>query len=245
MSNAVKKEKQMRDQLYNICGGIADSIANMSDEDFVKEYGEPDRDESETIRGMLLNALHTAKERYGGQAVPDGRTKRCGRCGDWQPIAEVQSEDRGLYTIAICQRCSDLETDAEITFGIEHENMNDNENKTNTPTIKLLPCPFCGMDDVGLGYKPHPAEPDKYHGVACLECGGHGGFFQTEHLAITNWNTRNEADALRAEVEGYRAMMAGLCEAAETVLLVVDRKTDAVDRLKTAISKAQAVGAKG
>lgn len=82
-------------------------------------------------------------------------------------------------------------------------NMNDNENKTNAPTINLLPCPFCGGE----------AKPERQHGdigstwaVICVgnkkcPCYCHRPYADVDKAtAIQMWNTRNEADALRAEV---------------------------------------------
>lgn len=72
--------------------------------------------------------------------------------------------------------------------------------------IDLLPCPFCNETvEVGLGYRPHPLKPDEYHGVACLNCGAHGGFFKTEELAIKNWNTRTESPELAQTREALAA----------------------------------------
>lgn len=86
--------------------------------------------------------------------------------------------------------------------------MNDNEN-TNAP-IKLpdlLPCPFCG----GPGYLcqiPSAAGGDRFIWIAkCSAEEGCGVEFlgcSRKVDAIKEWNTRNAADALRAEVEGYR-----------------------------------------
>lgn len=81
--------------------------------------------------------------------------------------------------------------------------MNDNENKTNAPIIKLLPCPFCGSDDVQIRTR-------KTTIVECAECKALV-IKAMKRVATAAWNKRaalNEADALRAEVEGYRAMLA-------------------------------------
>jgi len=56
--------------------------------------------------------------------------------------------------------------------------------------IELKPCPFCGSDGVGLAYKPHPIQPNEFHGVSCLPCGAHGGFQTSEKAAIEKWNAR-------------------------------------------------------
>ena len=83
--------------------------------------------------------------------------------------------------------------------------MNDNENKTNAPTIKLpdlLPCPFCG------GKAEYVCSNDGDY-IECTRCGlGTTRHEQGRVNSVQRWNTRNEADALRAEAEGYRAMIA-------------------------------------
>ena len=69
---------------------------------------------------------------------------------------------------------------------------------------ELLPCPFCGGDDVNMGVRPHFRE-GKGNGwtVLCADCGGsigyierHDGHFYAEYdtksEAIAAWNSRAE-----------------------------------------------------
>jgi hypothetical protein len=37
----------------------------------------------------------------------------------------------------------------------------------------MKPCPFCGIDDVGYGYRAHPDGRDLTM-IACSNCGGNG-----------------------------------------------------------------------
>jgi len=87
--------------------------------------------------------------------------------------------------------------------------MNDNENKTNAP-IKLLPCPICN-GDAHIFWDVDTDEPDAiaWHRAECRikRCVSTSNFTTPEQAAEI-WNTRNEADALRAEVEGYRQLLA-------------------------------------
>ena len=72
--------------------------------------------------------------------------------------------------------------------------MNDNENKTNAPTIE--PCPFCGGEAV-LGEN---VQGWHYFYVECEQC-DYCLDMPTRDGAIENWNKRaalNEADALRS-----------------------------------------------
>ena len=58
--------------------------------------------------------------------------------------------------------------------------------------IDLLPCPFCGGDNLqtGSGWMGHP---EGY--VHCRECGGHIGRTRSrKHAAIKAWNTRSEVN---------------------------------------------------
>jgi len=102
--------------------------------------------------------------------------------------------------------------------------MNDNENKTNAPTIELLPCPFCGatpnVEQIGNDATRKVRSRKTGIRVKCPTFGCctekfvgiiRESFEWATNAVIENWNKRaalNEADALRAEVEGYRAMLA-------------------------------------
>lgn len=57
----------------------------------------------------------------------------------------------------------------------------------------LLPCPFCGGEDLEIDHAPtyDVHHPDVYE-VHCVECSGGGGEGWTEHEAISAWNTRAE-----------------------------------------------------
>jgi len=50
---------------------------------------------------------------------------------------------------------------------------------------ELKPCPFCGGD-------AEVNEIDDEYLSSCSECSANLGFFETEHDAITAWNTRVE-----------------------------------------------------
>lgn len=61
-------------------------------------------------------------------------------------------------------------------------------------SVKLLPCPFCGSDDVDL-----EAGEDVRHwaAVRCNYCGTLGPCIATDHkAAMTLWNVRNVTDVL-------------------------------------------------
>jgi Lar family restriction alleviation protein len=84
---------------------------------------------------------------------------------------------------------------------------------------KILPCPFCGSDDVALGYKPHPKEPDKYHGVSCLSCAATCGFHTSKENAIERWNSRasSEREILERITELGSSFKSYIDEALKTV----------------------------
>lgn len=56
---------------------------------------------------------------------------------------------------------------------------------------ELLPCPFCGGEDLETDHiRTYDVDhPDVYE-VHCVECGGRGGEGWTEAEAIAAWNTR-------------------------------------------------------
>ncbi len=86
--------------------------------------------------------------------------------------------------------------------------MNDNENKTNAPTINLLPCPFCGGKANIIAEIDEPDETPRFWHVSCDKGCVSTWTTGVKAVSVKTWNTRNEADALRAEVEGYRQLLA-------------------------------------
>ena len=76
---------------------------------------------------------------------------------------------------------------------------------TDSRTTELLPCPFCGGDDIGLsGTLPYFRNKNEYGWtVMCADCGGSVGFilhepfmlcaeFATMGDAVSAWNARAE-----------------------------------------------------
>jgi len=92
---------------------------------------------------------------------------------------------------------------------------------------ELLPCPFCGTGDV----KVEEYDTEERDGIIyCASCRCIHWTGSRKEAAL-NWNTR----AAHSEASAW-VSVAELVDAVEAVLLVVDRKTDAVDRLKTAVA---------
>ena len=86
---------------------------------------------------------------------------------------------------------------------------------------KLLPCPFCGGDDVNMGVRPHFRE-GKGNGwtVLCADCGGSIGYierpdghfyaeYDTKSEAIAAWNTRVDYHGYeQAAIEAWESIKA-------------------------------------
>lgn len=53
---------------------------------------------------------------------------------------------------------------------------------------ELLPCPFCGGDDVRIAVCMH----DSWYYGECESCGGRTDFYDSQAEAIAAWNTRAE-----------------------------------------------------
>ena len=57
---------------------------------------------------------------------------------------------------------------------------------------ELKPCPFCGSDDVGTGFKyPEYGETLK-HFVVCNKCGSKTADYRKKQTAIHAWERRAE-----------------------------------------------------
>ena len=81
---------------------------------------------------------------------------------------------------------------------------------TDQPTLKLLPCPFCGSDELTMHRGIHLYDD---HEIICNKCSASGGNFDEHQYeeweknkleAITAWNTRPIEDELRAELENWQ-----------------------------------------
>jgi Lar family restriction alleviation protein len=77
--------------------------------------------------------------------------------------------------------------------------------------IPLLPCPWCGSENVSLTYLEHQLGNDEH--VSCNKCNAYGpGFDSDEPAAIAAWNKGPYADrfeihaaALKAHADHLRA----------------------------------------
>jgi len=120
--------------------------------------------------------------------------------------------------------------------------MNDNENKTNAP-IKLLPCPICN-GDAHIFWDVDTDEPDAiaWHRAECRikRCVSTSNFTTPEQAAEI-WNTRNEADALRAEVEGLRKDAERLCMKVTSHAQMETHETFTSNTLFDAVVKAEKI----
>ena len=102
---------------------------------------------------------------------------------------------------------------------------------------KLLPCPFCGGDDVNMGVRPHFRE-GKGNGwtVLCADCGGSIGYierpdghfyaeYDTKSEAIAAWNTRVDYHGYeQAAIEAWESIKAWNSRA-ERTCKVISHKT--------------------
>ena len=107
---------------------------------------------------------------------------------------------------------------------------------------KLLPCPFCGGDDVNMGVRPHFRE-GKGNGwtVLCADCGGSIGYierpdghfyaeYDTKSEAIAAWNTRVDYHGYeQAAIEAWESIKAWNSRAERTCEFTPDGMMD--DRL--------------
>lgn len=99
--------------------------------------------------------------------------------------------------------------------------------------IYLKPCPFCGES----GPEISEGSTHRWMQISCCgEVRKADIMLPASHpvnmkLAAEVWNTRSA----RSEASAW-VSVAELVDAVEAVLLVVDRKTDAVDRLKVAVA---------
>ena len=59
--------------------------------------------------------------------------------------------------------------------------------------IKLLPCPFCGSEDV-LGYKPHDRTNGEF-AVCCLDCDVEM-YGKSKKATTRKWNTRKPMERI-------------------------------------------------
>lgn len=66
-----------------------------------------------------------------------------------------------------------------------------------TEQQKLLPCPFCGSEDVEHTVWGN----DNWNRIICEECGVEQDYFRSAEAALAWWNTRS---ALGAELEALR-----------------------------------------
>jgi Lar family restriction alleviation protein len=59
---------------------------------------------------------------------------------------------------------------------------------------QLLPCPFCGSDDVELstGYQGESCEENARRYVECIKCAASTEFGRTDEEAIAAWNRRSQ-----------------------------------------------------
>lgn len=91
--------------------------------------------------------------------------------------------------------------------------LSDNENKTNAQTIKLpdlLPCPFCDGKANIIAEIDEPDETPRFWHVSCDKGCVSTWTTGVKAVSVKTWNTRNEADALRAEVEALKSMVADI-----------------------------------
>lgn len=72
---------------------------------------------------------------------------------------------------------------------------------TGTPEVTLLPCPFCGGDELSHGWSSPGYDGSMHSGSA--ECHSCGALIiaETEAEAITAWNTRATTADLQARLE--------------------------------------------
>ena len=71
------------------------------------------------------------------------------------------------------------------------------DTSTNTSTVQLLPCPFCG----GEARLKEYTEPIKISWIKCNDCGVESLPFDTIEKAITAWNTRNPMERIVERLE--------------------------------------------
>jgi Lar family restriction alleviation protein len=71
----------------------------------------------------------------------------------------------------------------------------DEGNDQITNIRKLLPCPFCGGNNVEIYVHSYDCPPDLYS-VDCNDCGGGIELFDTRNEVIEKWNNRRESGEL-------------------------------------------------
>lgn len=70
---------------------------------------------------------------------------------------------------------------------------------------ELLPCPFCGCDEVVIRQMPHGWDCSEY-AAQCKRCLNINGTSLSKQAAVAAWNTRATPDYVKPLVEALRSI---------------------------------------